>query len=94
MPHFKIAHLRQQGQDMIIVPLDSSFAHKSQDDQHGAITELQLRARNAGLAGQVVAVWPTGGGRMAFIAPQPWHPFFQGLSLQDVWANLNKELYW
>jgi hypothetical protein len=24
MPHFKIAHLREQGQNMIIVPLESS----------------------------------------------------------------------
>lgn len=94
MPHMKIAHLREQGQDLIIVPLDSGFGMKSPSDQQSAIGEIQWCARNAGLAGRVVPVWDNGGGRMAFIAPQPWHPFFKSLSLSTVWANLNKELSW
>jgi hypothetical protein len=40
MPHFKIAHLREQRQDMIIVPLESSFGHKSDAAQQIAISEL------------------------------------------------------
>lgn len=93
MPHLKIAHLRQQGQDMIIVPLDDNFGYKSDNEQHGAIAELQARSRNAGLAGTVVPVWEDGG-HMAFIAPRPWHPFFSSLDLQTVLANVNKELSW
>jgi hypothetical protein len=94
MPNLRIAHLRAQGQDMIIVPLDSAFEHKSQTDQSGAIDDLQLHARGAGLAGLVIPVWDAGGGRMAFIAPRPWHPFFASLSLPAVFAKLNKELSW
>jgi hypothetical protein len=94
MPHFKVAHLREQGQDMIIVPLDSSFGHKASEEQNGIISDLQIHARAAGLAGTIVPVWDSGGGRMSFIAPQPWHPFFRSLSLQVVWANTNKELSW
>ena len=94
MPHFKLAHLREQGQDMIIVPLDRSFGAKSGDEQSDAMDELQMRCRAAGLKGKVVTVWDDGGGRMAFIAPQPWHPFFHGLSLSQVWANVNREISW
>jgi hypothetical protein len=94
MPHFKVAHIREQGQDMIIVPLDSSFEGKSSRDQHETISTLQVHARAAGLAGTVVPVWDSGGGRMKFIAPQPWHSFFQSTNLRFVLANINKDLSW
>jgi hypothetical protein len=93
MPNFKIAHLRQQGQDMIVVPLEASFGNKSNDDQLAGIAELQAHARGAGLAGTIVPVWESGG-RMSFIAPTPWHPFFKSLSMVGVMRNLNKELWW
>lgn len=94
MTRLNVAHLRQQGQDMIIVPLESSFGNKSNSDQQAAIAELQMRARGAGLAGRVVPVWDSGSGRMAFIAPSPWHPFFQSINLHVVAANINKTLSW
>jgi hypothetical protein len=93
MPTFKVAHLREQGQDMVIVPLDSSFGHKTSADQEAIIADLQMHSLAAGLAGTVVPVWEQSG-RMAFIAPTPWHPFFKSLSLQAVFANVNKELSW
>jgi hypothetical protein len=94
MPRFKVAHLREQGQDMIIAPLDSSFGDQTSTDQQAIIADLQIHARSAGLAGTVVPVWDNGGGRMAFIAPRPWHPFFQSINLQFVAMNINRELYW
>lgn len=94
MPHFKVAHLHEQGQDMIIVPVASSFGHRISQDQHDIIADLQVRARSAGLVGTVVPVWDNGGGRMAFIAPRPWHPFFQRIDLRFVAVNINRELYW
>lgn len=93
MPRYKVAHLREQGQDMIIIPLESSFEWKSPDDQEGTIAELQTRAENAGMAGTVVPVWENHG-RMKFIAPPPWHPFFGSLNMRAVMANINKELFW
>ncbi len=94
MPRFDIAHIREQGVDIIIIPLDDSFRFKSQNDQQSTINELQIRASNAGLAGKVVPVWNNGGGHMAFIAPQNYHPFFKSINLQFVAANINRELYW
>jgi hypothetical protein len=93
MPTFKVAHLNQQGQDMVIIPLDSSFGHKSDADQSDIISDLQAHSIGAGLRGTVVPVWESGG-RMHFRAPRPWHPFFQSLSLQQVWANVNGQISW
>lgn len=94
MSRIEIAHLREQGQDMIIVPLDRSFGTKGRQEQSQVVTELQTRSESAGLSGKVVPVWDSGGGRMAFIAPQVWHSFFQNISLQSVMAKLNRELSW
>jgi hypothetical protein len=91
MAKFKIAHIRQQGIDLIIVPLESSFGHKSDQDQSETIASLQLYARSAGLAGTVVPIWREGGGHR-FIAPPNWHAFFKSLGWNDVMANINKEL--
>jgi hypothetical protein len=51
----------------------------------------EAHARQAGLKGTVVPVWESGG-RMNFIASQPWHPFFRRLSMDRILNNLNKEL--
>jgi len=93
MPAFEIAHIREQGQDMIVVPLDDQFDHKPNATQQEIIHELQMRARGAGLAGTVVPVWEAGG-RTKFIAPRPWHPFFQSVSIQWVAMNVNRTLSW
>lgn len=94
MADFQIAHIREQGVDMIIIPLDSSFGSKSQRDKDSIIAELQSRARGAGLKGTVVPVWDAGGGRMAFIAPPNWHRFFRSINLAFVGRNINRRLYW
>lgn len=94
MPSVQIAHVREQGQDMIIVPLDRSFANKTTQQQQGAIAELQTRSISAGLKGRVVPVWDAGGGRMGFIAPQNWHPFFKSVDLHHIMASVNRELRW
>jgi hypothetical protein len=93
MPSIKVAHLHEQGVDMIIAPLDDSFEYKPEADKRRAIAELQLRSQAAGLRGRVVPVWPKNGG-MAYIAPDNWRPFFNGLSLQAVWASINREIRW
>jgi hypothetical protein len=93
MPHYKVAHLHEQGQDMIIVPLASSFGSKTQQDQLAFVAEFQRRAVGAGLRGRVVPVWQTSG-RMSFIAPPQWHPFFQSIGMNQIAANINREISW
>lgn len=94
MPRLDVAHVREQGVDLIIIPLDHNFGRQSQAQQDQAVTELQMRASTAGLRGTVVPVWDAGSGRMAFIAPRNWHSFFRGIDLRWVAMNINRELYW
>ena len=94
MPRFKVAHIREQGQDMVIVPLDSGFGRKMSNEQQAIAAELQLRSQSAGMAGQVIPVWDNGGGRMGFFAPHSWHAFFSSINLRWVFANINRELFW
>jgi hypothetical protein len=93
MPKFQVAHIREQGVDLIIILVDSSFGYKSVSEQNQVTAELQLRTRAAGLAGTVVPVWENGG-RLAFLAPPNWHPFFSNLTPEFIAANINRELYW
>lgn len=98
MPSFEIAHLQErdvQGREvnLIIVPLESSFEFQTSRDQQATIAELQARARGAGLAGTVCPVWENSG-RMRFIAPPVWHPYFEQLSMDFVLANINRQLSW
>ncbi len=94
MPTFEVAHIKEQGVDLIIIPLDSNFRFKTPHQQNEVVGELQTRATSAGLAGTVVPVWDSGGGRMAFLAPRPWHPFFRSLTWPVVTASINRKLYW
>lgn len=89
---FPVAHLHEQGADMIIVPLDDDFDLKLEEEKHQTKEALQMCASSAGLRGTVVPVWMARNGRMTFIAPRPWHPFFASLSMGAVQANLNREL--
>ncbi|MEI9982369.1 MAG: hypothetical protein WDN69_03650 [Aliidongia sp.] len=93
MPTFKVAHIREQGQDMIIFPLDSAFGSQSSSEQSRTLAALEFRANAAGLAGQAVAVWESGN-RMYFLGPQPWHPFLRSISMAAVWASVNQEISW
>jgi hypothetical protein len=92
MTTFEVAHLREQGQDMIIVPVNKYFGHKSNSEQNNIRSVIQRYARSAGLAGTVVPVWDAGFGRMGFLAPREWYPFFSSLTLADVAANINRKL--
>jgi hypothetical protein len=88
---FKIAHIKEQGVDLIIIPLDSSFDYKTQNDQIETVGALQMYASSAGLAGKVVPVWLSGR-NMKFIAPPNWHPFFKSISWDFIHMNINREL--
>jgi len=94
MPRFKVAHIKQQGVDLIIIPLERSFGNSVGSDQQAIVDELQVHSQAAGLAGTVVPVWDSGGGRMSFLAPTNYHPFFRSISLNYVLSNVNREIYW
>lgn len=89
---YRIAHIREQGQDMVIVPLDGARFHGLTPQRKGQVkAALQRCSRSAGLAGEVCLVW-THARRFNFIAPRPWHPFFRRLSMAAVQRIINKKL--
>jgi len=92
MPKFRVAHIHEQGVDLIIIPLDTSFGFKPKADQSRIVRALQACASDAGLAGTVVPVWKTPSGDWSFLAPPNWAPFFRSLDISDVALNLNREL--
>lgn len=77
---------------MIIIFVADDFQHKSNSEQNAIRNALQRCATSAGLAGAVALVWNTGGGRMGFLAPDGWHPFFRSISLAHVAGSINREL--
>ncbi|MCJ2009529.1 hypothetical protein [Methylobacterium sp. J-092] len=93
MPSYDIAHINRQGQDIIIVPLDSAFDYKSSNEQAAIESELQRRSIAAGLRGSVVTVWNSGRS-MKFRAPSSWHPFFRSIDMNYVFHNINRSLSW
>jgi hypothetical protein len=93
MPTYRVAHVNEQGADLIIIPLDSSFGNQTTSQQTAEIAEFQSRARMAGLRGIVVPVW-IDGPEMKLIAPPVLWPFFQGVQYQEILQWLNMEIVW
>ena len=93
MPKFSVAHLREQGQDMLLFPLDSAFHQRTDEQQSAVVHQLETRAHSAGLAGGAVVVWEHGG-RGYFRGPRQWHTFLRGISLRWVMAQVNREISW
>lgn len=92
MQEFKVAHLREQGQDMIIVFVHSKVGTWTDQKREQLSAQLQICAESAGLAGLVVLIWQTPLGRSEFSAPKLWHPFLKSVSYQMLAGNINKKL--
>jgi len=93
MTTYKIAHIHEQGQDLIIIPLNDQFDYTTTDEQKSELAaHLQRCSTSARLKGHVVLVWPVGT-QMKFLAPTPWHSFVGSLSLDAVYRLLNRELH-
>jgi hypothetical protein len=92
MPTFQVAHLRRDGQELIIVPVDRSFGKRSASEQARIQEAFQRSAAAAEMAGAVVPVWEDASGRMAFRAPPPWHEFLKSIDMVYVATALNRSL--
>lgn len=88
---FRIAHLKIQNVNVAIVFLNQAFDHKPDAEKNEIQASLQLCARGAGIAGNVVPVWLDSLGRMKFIAPHNQHPFFSSVNYdREFSATLRK----
>jgi hypothetical protein len=94
MPKYKVAHIHQQGQDMIIFPLEAKFGQMSGSEQDRELSILGSRANKAGLRGAAVAVWDNGEGHVAFRGPPQCCAFLSRINMHYVIANLNRVISW
>jgi len=93
MAMLQIAHIREQQKDLIIVPLDLKFGYRKTKRQQDILWDIKQAARKAGLRGHVVPVWLDDNHKqMKFMAPAPWHPFFQSIDWPWMTKRLNKTL--
>jgi hypothetical protein len=93
MPTFKLAHVREQGQNMLLFPLGGNVAHKTTQEQHGILAELEDRAHAAGLAGRAAIFWESGG-RTRSLGPKAWANFLRSMSMNAVLRSVNKSISW
>ena len=94
MPTFKLAHIHEQGNDLIIIPVEGIFGSMAAAQQDREMSIFQAHATAADLKGAVVVVWDAGGGRMGFRGPTNWRPFLESINLQFVYMNINRDLSW
>ena len=92
MPVFQVAHIRRDGQDIIIVPVDRTFGKRSPSEQARIQEAFQRSAVSVEMPGVVVPVWEDAAGRMAFRAPPPWHEFLKSIDMVYVATALNRTL--
>jgi hypothetical protein len=92
MAVFDIAHINEQGEDMILVPLTSEFGYKSIAERNETVKYLQECAVKAGLKGIVIPVWLDVVKRMNFVAPSYYQPYLLSINYNYVMKNINKKL--
>lgn len=82
---FDTAHLNIMDVPVVVVFLAQRPAREMYDS-------LQSSAKQAGLAGQVVAVWPDEIGRTRFLAPPELHAFFRVVGYDQLRAQITATL--
>jgi hypothetical protein len=87
MQYFDIAHVREQGVDLIIVFVDQRVGRVTDGERAEVSARLTLCSRSAGLAGFVVLVWPGG-----FYGDRRFHPFFESAPYEVLAASINRKL--
>jgi hypothetical protein len=85
MVSFDTAHMNVMDVHVVVVFLDQ----RPRAELYG---RLQSSAKQAGLEGEVVAVWPDEMGRTRFLAPQEMHAFFRLVGYDQLRAQINTTL--
>ena len=91
METYRAAVIEYRGDFVLLVPVDSAFAHKSDEEQQTSIEALQESAVAQGLKGEVVPVWNAGGGKIHYRAPRHWMRYCRTITLNGVENKINAE---
>ena len=89
MSSFQVAHINEQGVNVVVVFLQSSIGSKPAGEIAQVAAQLQTCAISAGLAGNIALVWDRG-----FWAPRNQHAFFSsaGGSFAALQTRINRTL--
>ena len=93
MTRIKVAHIREQGQDMLLFPLDGGVHQKPDSEKQHILDDLEDSAHAAGLGGTAAILWDHGGRTYSF-GPRQWAPFLRSISTRWVLRNVNREISW
>jgi hypothetical protein len=85
MSSFDAAHL-----DILDVPVVLVFVNERPTSDLYAL--LQKSAKEAGLSGQLVTIWPDEIGRTRFLAPPEFHAFFRAAGYDQLRAQITTTL--
>lgn len=86
-----VAHINVQGQDVILVMVQSSVGSMGSSRQREVLAYIQGCANHAGLAGAVALIWQNGD-RIDSFGPARWNGYLRGLTAHYVAANINGTL--
>lgn len=89
--NYRVAHVRHQNSNMVIVIVNPSFFYGSGNDQQRWFTAIQQCVRSVNLAGQAIVV-TNDNGRFRFYGPNSWHNFLRTIDMSWVSARVNKTL--
>ena len=92
MQTFDVAHINEQGQDIIFVLLARKVAQYTPDEKERIRLALTECARSAGLAGTIVLVCNDHNGDCQFWAEQRLRAFLQSITYELIVRNVNKRL--
>ncbi|MEN9797495.1 MAG: hypothetical protein RL653_1191 [Pseudomonadota bacterium] len=77
MQRFRVGHLNLAGADVLLVPFTAEFLKLQPSEQASVHRQIVQLCKIARLAGQVVPVWQTPQGPMAFLAEERLHPILR-----------------
>lgn len=89
---YQVAHIQEQGQQVILIIVNSSFGRMGGSEQQQQYSLLQQCANKAGMAGTAALIWDAGSGRLGTYGPKEWQRFLQSLNPLTVQSSINKKL--
>jgi len=88
---YRVAHVKHQNSNMVIVIVNPRFFHASNQQQAKWFTAVQQCVRSVKLAGQTLVV-TNDNGRFRYYGPNNWHNFLSTIDMNWVNSRVNKEL--
>jgi len=88
---YKVAHIREQGKDVIIIPISNINNNLTNEKLNEIRRVFQTQAIKTKLSGEVCLVWEFNK-QLFSLAPSQWKAFCANLNMRIVKQYINKEL--